>query len=130
MPYNILIVDDSSITRMVLKKTISMSGIPTESILEADNGREGLEILKQHKVDLILADLNMPEMNGLEMTQQIFAEESFCHIPVVVVSTEASKTRIDMLQSQGIQSFIHKPFTPEVIRKVLLSVLEPAQSRD
>ena len=128
MAYNILIVDDSTITRMVLKKTIAMAGIPTESILEANNGHEGLKLLKEHPVDLILADLNMPEMNGLEMTRHILADESVSSIPVVVISTEASKTRIDQLHSQGIQKFIHKPFTPELIREVLLSVLEPTQT--
>ena len=123
MAYKILIVDDSSIVRSVLKKTIGMAEVPTEEIFEAGDGNEALELLKQQQIDLILADLNMPGMNGSEMIEHILADEKTCHIPVVVISTEASTTRIDQLQARGVRKYLHKPFTPEVVRDVLFDVL-------
>ena len=124
MSYKILIVDDSSVTRAVLKKTIAMTGIDIEVFYEASNGKEGLEVLDNNQVDLVMADLNMPVMNGLEMTDKIFANEKTHDIPVVVISTEASSSRIDTLEEKGVRGYVHKPFTPESIRNVLTSVLE------
>ena len=124
MGHRILIVDDSAVTRAVLKKTIHMTDIPTEEIIEANNGLEALEVLDKQKIDLIFADLNMPRMNGVEMTERIFANEKTSRIPIVVISTEASTTRIDQLQTKGVQKYIHKPFTPEMIKNVLQDVLE------
>lgn len=123
MSYKILIVDDSSVTRAVLKKTIMMTGISVDAFYEAGNGKEGLEVLSNNPVDLIMADLNMPVMNGLEMTDKIFADEKKNAIPVVVISTEASVSRIDSLEEKGVKGYVHKPFTPESIRNVLTSVL-------
>jgi two-component system, chemotaxis family, chemotaxis protein CheY len=126
MDYNILIVDDSTVTRMVLKKTIDMTGVPVKTILEAGNGREALDLLCHHSVDLILTDLNMPEMNGMEMTAAILGNPRTSHIPVVLITTHASDVRIQELRTQGVKHYIHKPFTPEMIRDVLREMLEIA----
>ncbi len=124
MSYKILIVDDSSVTRAVLKKTIMMTGIEVETFHGASNGQEGLDVLSKHQVDLVMADLNMPVMSGLEMTDKMFADESMHDIPVIVISTEASSARIDALQAKGVKGYVHKPFTPESIRNAIVSVLE------
>jgi two-component system, chemotaxis family, chemotaxis protein CheY len=126
MEYNILIVDDSTVTRMVLKKTIGMAEIPVKRIYEASNGREALDLLCGQSVDLILTDLNMPEMNGMEMTAAILGNPKTRHIPVVLITTHASDVRIQELRSQGVKHYIHKPFTPEMIRDALNSLLEIA----
>lgn len=123
MSYSILIVDDSSITRAVLKKTIGMSNVSINEIFEAGNGREALDILAKENVDLILADLNMPVMSGQEMVTKILDNEETCHIPILVISTEASTTRIDDLIDHGVKGYIHKPFTPEQVRDELMRVL-------
>ena len=124
MAFKILIVDDSLVTRMVLKKTLSMTDIPVEEILEANDGQEALDLLVDHEVDLILADLNMPKMNGMEMTAAILGNKSTSTIPVVIISTHSDDVRINELRSQGVKNYIHKPFTPETIRDVLHEVLE------
>ncbi len=126
MAFNILIVDDSSITRMVLKRTIGMMDIPVGEIMEAENGLKALDILCQHSddIDIILADLNMPEMNGMEMAASILANPKTAHIPIVIVSTHSEDMRVKELQSQGVKDYIHKPFTPESIRNVLQKILE------
>ena len=119
MGYAILIVDDSSVTRAVLKKTVQMTGLCVEAFYEASNGQEALSCLADNEVDLILADLNMPQMNGLEMTDKILANDRTASIPIIVVSTEASAARIKLLKEKGIKGYVHKPFTPESIRNVL-----------
>lgn len=123
MTYKILIVDDSAVTRMVLKKTISMTDVPVQEIFEADNGYAALELLSDHSVDLILADINMPEMNGMEMTAAILANPVTADIPVVIISTHTEDVRINELRSQGVKAYIHKPFTAETIRDTLSEIL-------
>jgi two-component system, chemotaxis family, chemotaxis protein CheY len=124
MAFRILIVDDSSVTRSVLKKTIAMTGIDVDEILEAGDGLEGLDLLADNQVDLVMTDINMPRMNGMEMTAAILANEKTCDIPVVIVTTHSDDTRINELCSQGVKKYIHKPFTPEKIRDALREVKE------
>jgi two-component system, chemotaxis family, chemotaxis protein CheY len=123
MGYRILIVDDSSVTRSVLKKTIGMTDFPVQDITQAENGQQALQLLSQEPFDLVMADLNMPQMNGIEMTQHILADNRLKTIPVVVITTEASTTRIEELKAVGIRGYVHKPFTAEGIRNMLLDVL-------
>lgn len=124
MAYNILIVDDSGVTRAVLKRTIEMTQVPVENFYEAANGVQGLEKLETESVDLIMTDINMPEMNGMEMAAAILGNPNTTNIPIVIISTHAEDTRIQELKSQGIKAYIHKPFTPEGIREVLDNVLD------
>jgi CheY-like chemotaxis protein len=120
MGCKILIVDDSSVTRAVLKKTIGMTEVPVDAIFEASNGQEALSVLGSEDIDLVFADLNMPEMDGRELTTRIFAMADDGPAPtVVVVTTEASTSRIDELMAKGVKGYVHKPFTPEDIREVL-----------
>ncbi len=100
-----------------------MTGVEVAEFLEAGDGQKALQILEDHKVDLVMADLNMPIMGGIEMTDKIMANENTCDVPVVVISTESSSTRIEQLRAKGIKGYIHKPFSPEMVRKLLNSVL-------
>ena len=119
MSHHILIVDDSILMRTALKRTIDMVGIETASILEAGNGIEALEILENNPVDLILTDLNMPEMNGVELVHCLKEKSEYANIPVIVITTESSAVRIEDLQAEGIQDYLHKPFTPEEFRDTI-----------
>lgn len=121
-PINILVVDDSSTMRAMLRKIVRMSGVEVAQFYEAPNGLEGLNALSRYPVDLIMADLNMPEMGGLEMIDQIMQREEWKKIPIVVVSTESSSTRIDDIRARGL-NFIHKPFTPERVREIIQPLL-------
>ncbi len=125
MAYTILIVDDSSVTRMVLKKTIGMTGVDIGKFYEASNGEEGLESMKANSdIDLIVTDLNMPVMSGYEMLDVIIADLELSAVPILVISTEASTERIEELKCKGVKGYIHKPFSPEVVRDVLETVFE------
>lgn len=122
MALNILIVDDSAVTRAVILKTLVMSGIPIGETRQAANGREGLDVLESEWIDLVFVDINMPVMNGEEMIERVRANPLWKDIPLVVVSTEGSETRIDRLQANGAK-FVHKPFTPELIRDVVQEIV-------
>ncbi len=119
MAYNILVVDDSRIIRRVLIKTLSIANIPINTVLEAENGKNALELLDRSWVDIIFADINMPVMNGIEMIKHMQARDLLKSIPVVIISTEGSKTRINELKSMGVKAYIRKPFMPETIKKVV-----------
>jgi two-component system chemotaxis response regulator CheY len=127
MALNILIVDDSVTVRAVIVKTLDMAGIETGMLHQAAEGGAALELLRTHWIDLVLADLNMPGMNGLELVASMKADESLADIPVLIVSTEGSRTRVDDLRRQGIAGFLRKPFTPESLKESIESALAAPQ---
>jgi two-component system chemotaxis response regulator CheY len=118
MPLNVLIVDDSSVMRAMIIKTIRMSGLDLGDVYQAGNGKEGLDAARENWVDLVVADINMPVMNGEEMIDQMKADPELSALPTIVISTEGSATRIQRLEKKGV-TFIHKPFTPEIIRDAI-----------
>lgn len=123
MGYTVMIVDDSDTIRAMLVRTLGMTKLPFEEILTACNGVEALEKLKDHWVDLIFTDLHMPEMGGVELIERMKLEPSLNEIPVVIVSTEGSTTRIESLKAKGVKGYIRKPFTPEGIRDIIIEIL-------
>jgi two-component system chemotaxis response regulator CheY len=123
MSYNILMVDDSQTMRAVLTKTIDMAGINVGNLYEAGNGKEALEILEKEWVDIVFADINMPVMNGIEMVEQMVKLGYMDSIPVVVISTEGSQTRLGTLKEMGVKGFLRKPISPELFQSVVEGVL-------
>jgi two-component system, chemotaxis family, chemotaxis protein CheY len=117
---NVLVVDDSAVMRAMIIKTLRLCGIPIGEVHQAGNGKEGLETLETHWVDLVLVDINMPVMNGEEMIEKLRANPETASLAVIVVSTDGSQTRIDMMQRKG-AGFVHKPFTPEILRDTIIS---------
>jgi len=122
MAVNILIVDDSGVMRSMVQKAMQLSGLAIGEVHQASHGQEGLAALEAHWIDLVIADINMPVMNGEEMIEHMHARPELKAIPTIVISTEGSQTRIERLQSKGVR-FIHKPFSPEMIRDTLKDVL-------
>ncbi|MCL2220538.1 MAG: response regulator [Chitinispirillia bacterium] len=123
MSYNILIVDDSQTMRSVLVKTVAMAGIEVGNTFEAGNGKEALEVLEKEWVDIVFADINMPVMNGIEMVEEMVKLGYMESTPVVVISTEGSKTRLDKLREMGVRGFLRKPISPELFKNVVDGVL-------
>jgi len=123
MAINVLIVDDSRIMRTMILKTLQMTGIAMGEVFQAGDGREGLETLLQNWIDLAIVDINMPVMNGEEMIDHMRANPEMRDLPVVVVSTEGSETRIARLEEKGVV-FIHKPFEAETIRDTIITLLK------
>lgn len=122
MVINVLVVDDSSVMRAMILKTMRMSGLPLGTIHQAGNGKEGLDILQQNWIDLVVVDINMPVMNGEEMIDYMRGNPETRDISVIVISTEGSNTRIERLLNKG-AAFIHKPFTPENIRDTVRELM-------
>ena len=127
MSFNILIVDDSNSMRAVIKKVITMSGFQMDHCLEASNGKQALELLADSWVDVILSDINMPEMNGLELLDQLRTNDTLREIPVIMITTEGSDERMKEAFARGAKGFIKKPFLPEEIKKVLYDVIGVGQ---
>ncbi len=123
MSNKVLIVDDSSLTRTAIKRVLGMLEIEVDEVFEAGNGLEALDVLSKKDINLVLADLNMPEMNGIELVHKMKSDEKLSSIPVVVVSTESSSTRISELEDEGIKGFLHKPFQPEQFRDIIVESL-------
>ena len=122
MSLNVLVTDDSAVMRKIICKTLKLSGIPLGEIYEAANGQEGLDVLNDNWVDLVLVDINMPVMDGEEMIQHIRENPETLELPIIVVSTEGSQTRIDRLEQRGAK-FIHKPFSPELVLEIVQQAL-------
>jgi len=123
MSINILIVDDSSTVRAVIEKTLRISGIEIGNILHAGNGNEALEVLRKNWVDLVITDINMPVMNGVELINKMSQDELLKTIPIAIVSTEGSQTRVEELKSKGVKAYLRKPFTPESLKKLVIDLL-------
>jgi len=121
MPLNVLIVDDSAVMRSIILRTLRLSGLPLEEVLQAENGQEGLDILGNRWIDLALIDINMPVMNGIEMIDKVRRTSEISDLPIIVVSTESSTTRIEMLKDMGV-GFVHKPFSAETLREAVIEL--------
>lgn len=123
MSFNVLIVDDSNSMRAVIKKIVTISGFKMDQCWEAGNGRAAMDILSKNWVDVIISDINMPEMNGLELLDQLRKNETLKEIPVIMITTEGSADRMQEAFSRGAKGFVKKPFLPEDIKKILYSVI-------
>ena len=123
MAFNVLIVDDSSTMRAVIKKTIKVSGFNVGQFLEAGDGEQALDVLKDEWVDLVLSDINMPNMNGLELIGRMHADEIMRTIPVVMVTTEAGEDKVKQSKELGAVGYIKKPFQPQDIKNTLCRIM-------
>ncbi len=123
MARNVLIVDDSSVIRQMVRRLLDVAGLNVDAVFEAGNGIEALAALHDHEISVMLVDINMPCMNGLQLVERIKSNPKLHDIPLVIVSTEGSEQRISELKRMGISAYIRKPFTPEQLRDVLTPIL-------
>jgi two-component system, chemotaxis family, chemotaxis protein CheY len=121
-----LIVDDSSVMRKIVERSLRQAGLDPLVVYEASSGTEGLEVLKSKQVDLILSDINMPSMDGLEFLRQIRAQNLAPDIPVVMITTESSEEHVKQAILAGAQGYIRKPFTADQVKERVLSLLKAA----
>jgi two-component system chemotaxis response regulator CheY len=118
-----LIVDDSSVMRKIVERSLRQAGLDLSSVSQAGNGAEALGILDTNPVDLILSDINMPVMDGLEFVRQLQTMEKLRDIPVVMITTEGSESNVVQALSLGAKGYIRKPFTPDQVKEHVLPVL-------
>ena len=120
----ILIVDDSSMMRAMIKRVVKLTNVPVEEILEAGDGAEALTLLEQHDVQLLLTDINMPVMNGAELLRALADDERWSGLTRVIISTDGSTARREEAAELDVRCYLEKPFSPEVLRDVLNDVAE------
>ena len=110
--------------RKIVERSLRQAGIELSQVIEAGNGAEALEVLKESQVDLILCDINMPVMDGLEFVKQLPGVASAKDVPVVMITTEGSESHVVQALSCGARGYIRKPFTPEQVREQVTPVLK------
>jgi two-component system chemotaxis response regulator CheY len=119
----VLIIDDSSVMRKIVERSLRQAGLELEKVVEAANGAEALAALQDNVVDLILCDINMPVMDGLEFVRQVATVKSAKGVPIVMITTEGSESRVVAALSAGARGYIRKPFTPDQVKEHVLSLL-------
>ncbi|MCK4623121.1 MAG: response regulator [Desulfuromonadales bacterium] len=123
MGKTVLIVDDSNTMRKIVARALRQAGLDFDEILEAADGQEALNVLADNTVDVVLSDINMPNMNGLEFLKAKAEDAAIKDIPVVMISTETGADIIDEAKSHGAKGAIKKPFTPDLINETLGALL-------
>ena len=119
----VLIVDDSSVMRKIIERSLRQAGLESLTVFEAASGMEGLEILRSKEVDIILSDINMPGMDGLEFVRQLRAQKMAGCVPVVMITTESSEEHVRQAIEAGAVGYIRKPFTADQVKRRVLSLL-------
>ena len=123
----ILIVDDSSMMRALIKRVVRMTDVPVEEILEAGDGVQALSLLETHDVQLLLTDINMPGMNGADLLRKVAGNDRWRRLTRVVISTDGSTARREEAADLSVRCYLKKPFTPEVLRDVLTDAAQAAR---
>ncbi|MDY0123947.1 chemotaxis response regulator CheY [Sulfurimonas sp.] len=118
----LLVVDDSSTMRRIIKNTLARLG--HKDILEGADGVEGWSALDANPdIDMLITDWNMPEMNGLELVKKVRADDRFKDLPIIMVTTEGGKAEVITALKAGVNNYIVKPFTPQVLKEKLGAVM-------
>jgi two-component system chemotaxis response regulator CheY len=123
MAYTVMVVDDSETIRSVIERSFSMAKLPVEKVVHAVNGKDALKKLGETWVDIVFSDIHMPEMDGIALVAAMQQDPELKQVPVVIISTEGSATRIEELKKKGIRGYLRKPFTPEKIRDTIIEIL-------
>lgn len=119
---NVLIVDDSSAVRMILRRVVMHSELPVGSVSDACDGVEALAKMHAEQFGLVLCDVNMPNMDGIEFLEKVRADAAFQAIPIVMITTEGSAEKVTRALQLGANGYIKKPFTAEQIHEKVLSL--------
>lgn len=119
---NVLLVDDSGLSRRHLANILRSMGI--ENITEAENGQQAFELVLANYYDLIVTDLNMPEMDGKELVEQIRQNSQQASVPIIMVSSERDQSRLAVVQQAGVSAICDKPFEPSTIKQLIERMLD------
>ncbi len=123
MGKTVLIVDDSNTMRKIVSRSLRQAGLDFDDILEAGDGQQALEVLGANQVDLVLSDINMPNMNGIEFLRAKAENDAIKEIPVVMISTETGADIIGEATALGAKGAIKKPFTPDSVNDIIAPLL-------
>jgi two-component system, chemotaxis family, chemotaxis protein CheY len=119
MNVDVMIVDDSAAIRKILKRMLDGAGITLGNVVEAADGAEALEKLKQQPINLILSDINMPNMDGIQLLTELKSKAEYKHIPVIMITTEGGEAKVMEAVQLGASGYVRKPFTSAQIKEKL-----------
>ena len=125
MDSDVLVVDDSAAIRKILQRVLRQTGMAINTIHEAGNGEEALALLQTHSVALVLSDINMPKMDGLQLLAALKTSERLGRVPVVMITTEGGEAKVAEAVRLGAAGYVRKPFTADQIKEKLAGILEP-----
>jgi two-component system chemotaxis response regulator CheY len=120
---SILVIDDSAMMRKIVLRLLAQAGVTVASALEAADGAEALVLLSEHTPGLILCDINMPNVSGLELLARIRDERLAPNIPIVMITTENSEAQVRQAICLGARGYIRKPFTVDDIKATIIPLL-------
>ena len=126
MESDVLVVDDSAAIRKILQRVLRQTGMAIRTIHEAGDGQEALEVLGGQQVHLVLTDINMPRMDGLQLLGALKSSPVWREMPVVMITTEGGETKVAEAVKLGAAGYVRKPFTADQIKEKLAGILEPA----
>jgi len=120
---DVMIVDDSAAIRKILQRVLVQAGVALGTVHEASDGNEALAVLKTTKVGLILSDINMPNMDGIELLTKIKEDAEIRTVPILMVTTEGNQARVMQALQLGAAGYVRKPFTADQIKEKLTGVI-------
>lgn len=123
MPLDVLIVDDSAAIRKILHRVLRPTDMPVGEVFEAGDGLEALQALKDHKIGLVLSDINMPNMDGLQLLGKLRGDQAYRDLPVLMITTEGSQHKVMEAVQLGATGYVRKPFTADQIKEKLTGIL-------
>lgn len=123
MAIDVLVVDDSTAIRKILQRVLRQTDLQLGEIAEAGDGVEALELLRKKRFGLILSDINMPNMDGLQFLSAVRKEEQWKRIPLLLITTEGSQEKVLEAANLGATGYVRKPFTADQIKEKLLGVI-------
>lgn len=123
MPLDVLVVDDSAAIRKILQRVLIQTELPLGTILEAGDGLEAIERLEGNNIGLVLSDINMPKMDGIELLAKMRENPKWKSIPVLMITTEGSQQKVLQAVDLGAAGYVRKPFTADQIKEKLVGII-------
>ena len=119
----VVVIDDAPVVREVIVKNLRKIGFEENNVFQADDGLEGVNLLRAEKVDLIISDWNMPKMDGLELLRTIKDYPELASIPFIMITSETEKDKVDEAFKAGVNQYICKPFKPDYFEEKIQQTL-------
>ena len=119
----VLVVDDSKVMRRMVVRSLELSGLEISEVQEAESGTDALDVLHRMWIDVVLCDVHMPKMSGVELVRRMSEDRLTASVPVVMVSSDRNQAQIDELHSLGVRGYVIKPFQPEALARTVQQVL-------
>lgn len=119
----VLVVDDSKVMRRMVVRSLELSGLEVSEVQEAESGSDALNVLHRMWIDVVLCDVHMPKMSGVELVRRMSEDRLTADVPVVMVSSDRNQAQIDELLRLGVRGYVIKPFQPEALARTVQQVL-------